>query len=173
MPGIPIASYLTENPAQRTATLVDRILGALSTFHSVASPITLTGEDIQQDVIVEGFTKVVARLKEAWPVIAHFGIRSVNGIALPLEAPAAAGFDQAGVENMVRGCADVLLRNYCQSESDGHTEYKLIHGDCNFSNMLIDPTRQEGGVSFIDPRGYFGNTSIYGLPDYDVAKVRE
>ena len=172
MPGVPIASYLTENPAQRTATLVDRILGALGTFHSVASPITLTWDDIEQDVTAEGFTKVVARLKEAWPVIAHFGIRSVNGVSLPLKASAPAGFDEAGVEKMVKGCVDMLLRNYCESESDGLTEYKLIHGDCNFSNMLIDPTREEGGVSFIDPRGYFGNTSIYGLPDYDLAKVR-
>ena len=78
---------------------------------------------------MEGFTKVVARLKEAWPVIAHFGIRSVNSISVPLEASSAAGFDQARVEKMVRGCADILLRNYCQSESDGHTEYMLIHGD--------------------------------------------
>jgi hypothetical protein len=26
-------------------------------------------------------------------------------------------------------------------------------------------------VTFIDPRGYFGETELYGLPDYDYAKT--
>lgn len=48
-------------------------------------------------------------------------------------------------------------------------EFRLIHGDCTFSNMLYD--RLGGKVFFIDPRGYFGKTKLYGDVDYDWAKV--
>jgi len=44
----------------------------------------------------------------------------------------------------------------------------LIHGDCTFSNIMlkdnVDPV-------FIDPRGYFGHTELYGDPSYDWVKL--
>ena len=49
------------------------------------------------------------------------------------------------------------------------SEFRLIHGDCTFSNMLYD--RIHGKVYFIDPRGYFGKTKLYGDVDYDWAKI--
>lgn len=47
-------------------------------------------------------------------------------------------------------------------------EFCFIHGDCTFSNMLL---RTNGELVLIDPRGYFGKTSLYGDPAYDWAKV--
>lgn len=49
------------------------------------------------------------------------------------------------------------------------TEFHLIHGDPTFSNTLYD--RINGKIYFIDPRGYFGKTKLYGDVDYDWAKV--
>lgn len=46
--------------------------------------------------------------------------------------------------------------------------FKVIHGDPTFSNTLIGV---DGKVYFIDPRGYFGYTDIYGDEDYDFAKL--
>ena len=46
--------------------------------------------------------------------------------------------------------------------------FTLIHGDCTFSNILI---RDTGEPVFLDPRGYFGHTSLYGDPLYDWAKL--
>ncbi|MEA4924878.1 MAG: NTP transferase domain-containing protein [Syntrophomonadaceae bacterium] len=47
-------------------------------------------------------------------------------------------------------------------------EFKLIHGDCTFSNtMLRDGTEPV----LIDPRGYFGFTEFFGDPAYDWAKL--
>ena len=46
-------------------------------------------------------------------------------------------------------------------------EFCFIHGDPTFSNMLISDDR----VVFIDPRGYFGTTELYGDPAYDWAKL--
>jgi hypothetical protein len=53
---------------------------------------------------------------------------------------------------------DNLLKNIC---------YNVIHGDCTFSNSLIDNKNQ---VWFIDPRGIFGKTKVYGDARYDWAK---
>lgn len=46
--------------------------------------------------------------------------------------------------------------------------FAFIHGDCTFSNMML-----KGGKEpvFIDPRGYFGHTKLYGDPNYDWAKL--
>jgi hypothetical protein len=45
----------------------------------------------------------------------------------------------------------------------------LIHGDCCFSNILYGDDKNI--IRFIDPRGSFGNTGIYGDIRYDIAKL--
>lgn len=47
-------------------------------------------------------------------------------------------------------------------------EFRLIHGDCTFSNMML---RDDGTPVMIDPRGYFGRTELYGDPAYDWVKL--
>lgn len=47
-------------------------------------------------------------------------------------------------------------------------QFTLIHGDCTFSNVMLDG---EGKPVFIDPRGYFGSTALFGDPNYDWAKL--
>jgi GTP:adenosylcobinamide-phosphate guanylyltransferase/aminoglycoside phosphotransferase len=46
--------------------------------------------------------------------------------------------------------------------------FAFIHGDCTFSNIMI---RKDGRPIFIDPRGYFGFTELFGDPNYDWAKL--
>jgi GTP:adenosylcobinamide-phosphate guanylyltransferase/thiamine kinase-like enzyme len=46
--------------------------------------------------------------------------------------------------------------------------FAFIHGDCTFSNMML---RENGEPVFIDPRGYFGNTELFGDVNYDWAKL--
>lgn len=47
-------------------------------------------------------------------------------------------------------------------------EFKLIHGDCTFSNMML---KDDSVPMLIDPRGYFGNTEIFGDVAYDWVKL--
>lgn len=44
----------------------------------------------------------------------------------------------------------------------------FIHGDCTFSNLML---RENGNPVLIDPRGYFGDTKLYGDVRYDWAKL--
>lgn len=46
--------------------------------------------------------------------------------------------------------------------------FKLLHGDCTFSNMML---RKAEEPVLIDPRGYFGYTEMYGDEAYDWAKL--
>lgn len=48
------------------------------------------------------------------------------------------------------------------------TEFGLIHGDCTLTNTMID---QNGKIYFIDARGYFGNSELFGDVYYDWAKL--
>lgn len=48
-------------------------------------------------------------------------------------------------------------------------EFRLIHGDCTFSNIMFDTFDMKAVL--IDPRGYFGKTKLYGDVDYDWAKL--
>lgn len=47
-------------------------------------------------------------------------------------------------------------------------EFCFIHGDSTFSNLLL---RNKDEPVFIDPRGYFGYTKLYGDARYDWAKL--
>jgi len=44
----------------------------------------------------------------------------------------------------------------------------LIHGDCQFNNILYNELTES--IIFIDPRGYFGDSSLFGMSEYDIAK---
>lgn len=46
--------------------------------------------------------------------------------------------------------------------------FKFLHGDNTFSNMMLDDNMQP---VMIDPRGYFGHTEMYGDVAYDWAKL--
>lgn len=52
---------------------------------------------------------------------------------------------------------------------DSFNEYNftIIHGDPHLGNILI----LENDIRFIDPRGYFGNMKLYGIKEYDSAKL--
>ncbi len=47
-------------------------------------------------------------------------------------------------------------------------DFALIHGDCTYSNTMVDKNLN---VIFLDPRGYFGKTEMYGDIYYDWAKL--
>lgn len=47
-------------------------------------------------------------------------------------------------------------------------KFVLIHGDCTFSNIMLS---NRGIPILIDPRGYFGNTELYGDEAYDWVKL--
>jgi len=95
----------------------------------------------EEDVRIEIYDKLVKRSK---PYIHR---EYVNGIKIKT-------YEEA-VEFMKH--VPIPIMNSC-----------IIHGDPHFDNIIV---RDDDEMIFIDPRGYFGNNSLYGIAQYDIAKV--
>lgn len=71
-------------------------------------------------------------------------------------------YDKQEMIDYLQKSYDALLKLY-----DG--KYYFCHGDLNGSNVMVNPTTKQ--VKFIDPRGYFGNTKLFGWKPYEYAKL--
>jgi len=113
--------------------------------------ILVSQEKLYIDLRIEIISKNLTRFKEYdWYKNNDFNrIKSVNNITIKdIEYYSTTIF---------RKLLDYLHnRNY----------YNLIHGDTHLGNILV----VENKLYFIDPRGYFGNTELYGLCEYDYGK---
>jgi tRNA A-37 threonylcarbamoyl transferase component Bud32 len=61
------------------------------------------------------------------------------------------------------------INNYLNIYINNLKEYKLqpIHGDPQYNNIIFDNC----DIIFIDPKGCFGSSQIYGIKEYDIAKL--
>lgn len=75
------------------------------------------------------------------------------------------GVEYAGVPVILERLEDVLRRTGVLDID----EFNIIHGDPCFSNVMHDI--RTGVVKLIDPRGAFGEHTIYGDQRYDCAKI--
>lgn len=113
---------------------------------------------VLEDVKQEALTKLIDRYDEIKGVLDAFGpIRSVNGHHLSELDPI----------KTIRRVHDALADYYSNGVLEN--EYGFIHGDLQFSNSMVNLDTME--VTIIDPRGYFGKTSLLGLEDYDIGKL--
>lgn len=62
------------------------------------------------------------------------------------------------------GLVEALCEPYLHQKT-----YHFIHGDLTFSNIMYEEGAQK--VYFIDPRGYYGTSKLFGDADYDWAKL--
>lgn len=127
--------------------LLDEILETLK-FPEIGCKVTY--ETKARDYQYEVIDKVLARCSEIQGVIDSFGkIRFVNGTRI------------GRLKTMLQQAYSHLIYESI------HNNYHIIHGDPNFSNLMLD----DSGVRLIDPRGYFGKTKLFGPRIYDEAKV--
>lgn len=105
-------------------------------------PVEKEGDSIHMDTLVEFLYKANMRVDSIKPMLINFNEAEF---------------------------VELLKKSYKYIEENNSKEYKFIHGDLNGSNILIDPITKD--IKFIDPRGYYGKTSTYGLAEYDYAKL--
>jgi len=126
--------------------VLDNIYNTLKILHSKTIDVKET--QMIEDIHIESTKKIYERIEKIKPLLNYFGkINKVNGIT---------------IEKF-----DIIIEHMKTILSSNDSKYSLIHGDCQFSNILFDSKN----IFLIDPRGYFGNTEVYGLPEYDYAKV--
>lgn len=131
-------------PSMRT---VEAIIDALQKLHNLAPQIPADSLSLDR----EYFIKTFERLNQVFPLIPHAWRSEIVINGLPCPNP-------------------YFLKDEILHELRKHfpSTFRVIHGDPTFSNTLVDT---EGKAYFIDPRGYFGYTKIFGDVDYDFAKV--
>lgn len=151
---MPLYSVINKLSHEKQEYIISNIFLSLSVLHSFES-ITLQRDDFVKHIKTETYSKLINRLKDINDILNkyHF-IKKINSVEL-------LSFDTLLYH----------INNYIDNYIQQLTEYKftIIHGDPQFSNILYNINTND--IVFIDPRGYFGDMSIYGLPEYDIAKV--
>lgn len=126
--------------------IVENYCNALDTLHNIGRIGGNPGECMNVY-----FSKAYQRVAEVSKIIPFVNRPYININGKNCQNPV---YNLSYFEDIVSSICDVQ-------------EYNVIHGDCTFSNTLVDEQSQ---IWFIDPRGTFGNTKVYGDKRYDWAK---
>ncbi len=130
--------------------IVNKIILQLNILHLDTKQIS--DQENHQNLKIECYDKVYLRLNKINKILEYFNyIEFVNGVKI-----------NRNIDEVINTCYSNILGLKTN-------EYSLIHGDCQFSNTLFDELSNE--IFFIDPRGYFGNSKLYGPKEYDYAKL--
>lgn len=109
--------------------------------------------DFDSNLKYEFYDKIINRCNDIKPLINYFEVTSVNGIKTV-----------DTFETILNTLFNDIKFYYVNSEKI----YNIIHGDCQFSNIL---KTNDDKIVFIDPRAYFGKSKFFGIKEYDYSKV--
>jgi hypothetical protein len=157
---VPLYQYLnnieteieTETKIKKKTNILESILDKINKLHSIKT-IKEDKNVFMNNLKMEIYDKIINRKKVIDDLLSYFGvIEYVNGVKID------------SLENILLKCKNIITQYY--NTLDNY-EYSVIMGDCQFSNILIN----NDDIIFIDPRGYFGTSKIFGPKDYDYAKI--
>jgi hypothetical protein len=135
--------------------ILKTIFSNLNTLHKLEK-IKVSELMFFNNIKIEIFDKLYSRKKAISPLLDYFGnIKIVNSVEI------------MSFDDVFAKCKNIIIQYYKAIEK---YEYSIIMGDCQFSNILIDPC-EINNIIFIDPRGYFGTSKVHGPIEYDYAKV--
>lgn len=116
--------------------------------------IKISKELYLQSLKLESSIKIKKRYSTIKFIVEELNIKYVNNLSIiPLE--------------LILDMIDDKLLKYVNNLNEFYLN--PIHGDLQLNNILI---KNNLDIKFIDPRGYFGDSKIYGIKDYDFAKFR-
>lgn len=126
--------------------IIENYCNALDTLHNIDSIPGNPSECMQVY-----FSKAYQRVDEVSRLVPFVSRPFINIDGVDCQNPC---YDLSHFEDIISSIVNI-------------EKYHVIHGDCSFSNTLVDDKHQ---IWMIDPRGSFGNTQIYGDRRYDWAK---
>ena len=138
---------------KRQNLIIQNILCELEKIHYVEE-IKINKLTLLSDIKIEFYDKVLERLDNIQQLLYYFNfIKSVNNIKIKYN-------HEYIIDEIYNDIKNYIIEN--------NIAYNTIHGDPHMSNILID---ENDKIWFIDPRGYFGNTKLFGLKEYDIGKI--
>lgn len=133
--------------------IIKNILREIQKIHNLQN-IEVSKYILLEDIKIEFYDKVLQRLDNIQQLLSYFNnIKTVNNIHIKYD-------HKYIIDKIYEKIKNKILEN--------KLEYNTIHGDPHMSNILIDDNNK---IWFIDPRGYFGNTKLFGLKEYDIGKI--
>lgn len=148
-----VIKYFNESIQSKQIEIIKKCLNIIENLHS-QEKIKIKSELILCDLNIEFRTKIVNRLSLISPILKYFSfIKKVNYNPICI------------THNEI---INKLSQKVTSFFKNNITEYYTIHGDCHLSNILIDSSEN---YYLIDPRGYFGETNIFGVNYYDIGKI--
>jgi hypothetical protein len=128
-----------------------KIKSLMNTIHQCKRDITF--DDLQSDLIIETEKKIFDRFNEfEWKTNSLYNsIEYVNHVK---------------IKNIDYYCN--IIKSKIMYYLKDRNYYNLIHGDIHLGNIIID---NSNNIFFIDPKGYFGKTELFGIYEYDYAKL--
>jgi len=151
---INLYKYLKNNNSQENEMIIKKLLDKFQYLHQLKNE-KIPKVNFLHDIKGEIYDKIIKRIKNIQPILDYFPkFKKVNGIFI------------ADFKTLLDNIHQFIFQYY---ELLDDYQYQVIHGDPNFSNILIHPKNKD--LLFIDPRGYFSNSSVFGPKDYDYAKI--
>lgn len=146
--------YLKKNNSDENEYIIEKLLEHFQRLHNIKNE-NIPKVQFLHDIKGEIYDKIINRIKNIQPILDYFPkFKKVNGIYI------------ANFNTLLEHIHHFIFQYY---ELLDDYQYQIIHGDPNFSNILIHPEKKD--LCFIDPRGYFSSSSVLGPKDYDYAKV--
>lgn len=138
--------------------IINKILTDIKILHNF-SYFKVSKETYIESIRIETRDKILLRYNETdWNNISFFNkIKTVNNISFK------------NIYFYVNKINEELLKYINENMEDFY--FCLIHGDIHLGNILINKTNDKNDIYFIDPRGYFGNNKLFGIKEYDYAKL--
>lgn len=150
---VPLFQVLQKDP-RVLSSILPNVHSSLKSLHT-SRILSVSKETVKQDLLYEMVDKLLERKKEVENILeAYTFLKTVNGLQLE-------SFETL-LQFFIESIDSFLLSRPAFS-------YKPIHGDCQFNNILISPDSKK--ILFIDPRASFGKSALYGLEEYDSAKI--
>lgn len=139
--------YFSDIPLKSKKEILNQIVNNLKKLHNIKKPIAAKKENDDEAIVQKTYQRL-NQIKDFIP----------------------------NINNKFFLINNLKCRNYFQDwqlivkEAKQYypSTYSIIHGDPTFSNTILNKNNQ---ILFLDPRGYYGKTILYGDVDYDWAKV--
>ena len=114
----------------------------------------VTKEKFKEDIYLETIIKINNRNKNIHEILNNFSfIEYVNFTKIDT---------YENILKKIENTINLFIAN------NPNIDYNIIHGDLNLSNIF---KIEYNKYIFIDPRGYYGNSKIYGNKYYEISKI--
>lgn len=147
---VPLHQHLEDKNKEFVNTFIKKIYKKLENLHS--KKIKIEKQNYFDNLKEESLIKIKKRFLEIQNIVDNLNIKKVNNICI---------LDMGNILFKIQEYLNnfIIKKDYLS----------LIHGDLNFNNILVDKNNEN--IYFIDPRGYFGKEKLFGIEEYDYAKI--